>query len=86
MAEEIEENIKVVVRVRDLIPREKGQKKVHEFPKYYHVSILHFAGIHGGGRDTDYSEIHGQNLELWPRLQSCGGQQVKRALILPMIS
>ena len=31
MAEEIEENIKVVVRVRDLIPREKGQKKVHEF-------------------------------------------------------
>ena len=34
MAEEIEENIKVVVRVRDLIPREKGQKKVHEFLKY----------------------------------------------------
>ena len=34
MAEEIEENIKVVVRVRDLIPREKGQQKVHEFPKY----------------------------------------------------
>ena len=39
MAKEIEENIKVVVRVRDLIPREKGQKKVPEFPKYYHVHI-----------------------------------------------
>ena len=64
MAKEIEENIKVVVRVRDLIPREKGQKKVHEFPKYYHVSILHFAGIHGGGRDRDYPEVHEQNLEL----------------------
>ena len=33
MAEE--ENIKVVVRVRDLIPREKGQEKVRECPHSY---------------------------------------------------
>ena len=60
MAEEVEENIKVVVRVRDLIAREKDQPKViHSVrkPKYFCHDKL-FSGLYGCGCDRNHPEGH----------------------------
>ena len=61
MAEEVDENIKVVVRVRDLIARERDQPKVrHLFDKEPDsiVNCILMTGVYGGGRHRNYPEIH----------------------------
>ena len=66
MAEEVEENIKVVVRVRDLIAREKDQPKVNisSLTSNFVITFLLFSGIHGRGCHGDHPEVHQQNVEL----------------------
>ena len=66
MAEEVEENIKVVVRVRDLIAREKDQPKVNisSLTSNFVTSSLLFSGIHGRGCHRDHPEVHQQDVEL----------------------
>ena len=69
MAEEVEENIKVVVRVRDLIAREKDQPKVNisSLTSNFFVVVINFllfSGIHGRGCHRDHPEVHQQNVEL----------------------
>ena len=77
MAEEVEENIKVVVRVRDLIAREKDQPKVNISSLTSNfVKLSSFPGIHGRRCHGDHPEVHQQNVELRPSLQPCGGQPV----------
>ena len=59
MAEEVEENIKVVVRVRDLIARERDQPKVrHLFDPDSIVNCIFMVGLYGGGRHRNYPEVH----------------------------
>ena len=66
MAEEVEENIKVVVRVRDLIAREKDQPKVNisSLTSNFVINSLLFSGIHGRRCHGDHPEVHQQNVEL----------------------
>ena len=58
MAEEVEENIKVVVRVRDLIAREKDQPKViHSLSQLQHFCYDKlFLGLYGCGCDRNHPE------------------------------
>ena len=72
MAEE--ENIKVVVRIRDLIPREKGQEKVSVLLVVLLSSPPLISGFLCSGRQGNRPEGDGQELDLRQGLQPSGGQ------------
>ena len=61
MAEE--ENIKVVVRIRELIAREKGQEKVSVFT-VLSLSRLLISGFLCRRRKGNYPQGYGQDLDL----------------------